>query len=251
MTGKIWLVILILVGALGFLPTNAHAGSAEQQERIEASFVIALGRAPSASEVEVWQKQDASSVAGLLSRHRQTLTADAALQAAVAAKAFQDANGREPVSGDLEMPSGSGASYTELMVGHIQRLAENPSDYEQVIQRAYRFVIRRDAYSEEIDYWNERATLSYILLVGCMEDWARRNQPGLMVTSGTPTISINCDYLATVRLSPKVAAEAREAAGLPPAGDGGTHVIAAGAGAIVSGGRIHFAMAGADGSVQR
>jgi hypothetical protein len=84
-----------------------------------------------------------------------------------------------------------------------------------------------------------------------MEDWARRNQPGLMVTSGTPTISINCDYLATVRLSPKVAAEAREGAGLPPAGDGGTHVIAAGAGAIVSGGRIHFAMAGADGSIQR
>lgn len=242
---------LILALATGFMLPEMRAGSSEQRERLEASFMIAYGRLPSTSEIDLWAKRDASSLPELVASHRKQLETDESGRAATMDRAFRDAFGRPPAPGELDASSGGNDLYFDLMAGHIGRLAEQPSEYEEVIQRAYRFVIRRDAYPEEIDYWSQRETISYVLLVGCVEDWARRNQPGLMVTSGVPTISINCDHLSTVRLSPAVAAEARAAVGLPSAGNGGTHIVAAGAGAVVSGGRIHFALAGASDSGQR
>jgi len=71
-----------------------------------------------------------------------------------------------------------------------------------------------------------------------------------MVTTGTPTVSVNSEFLTTVRLSPTVAAEARAAAGLDSAGNApdasafGRNLVAAGAGELITGGRIHFVAAG-------
>jgi hypothetical protein len=133
---------------------------------------------------------------------------------------------------------------------HIQRLGGNPVEYEQVMHRAYRLHLERDAYAVELDYWRARPALSFVLLAGCVENWARRNQPGLMATAGVPSVSVNSHYLAAVRLSSAVAAEARAAAGLPPPGDAalaaalGRHVVAPGAATIASVGGIHFAAAG-------
>lgn len=85
-----------------------------------------------------------------------------------------------------------------------------------------------------------------LLLVGCIEDWARRNQPGLMLTAGTTAASVSCVYLRTRRLSPAVAEEAREAAGLePPEGHAG-RIVAAGCEAVVSVGGIHSAVCGGE-----
>ena len=53
------------------------------------------------------------------------------------------------------------------------------------------------AHPEEIEYWKNHDTLSFVLLVGCVEDWARRNQPGLMVTAGTPTLIVQSHRFAT------------------------------------------------------
>ena len=60
----------------------------------------------------------------------------------------------------------------------------------------------------EIEYWKRQPALSYALLVGCIEDWARRNRPGLMATTGVASVSVNSAYLATIRLSPGVASPA-------------------------------------------
>jgi hypothetical protein len=62
---------------------------------------------------------------------------------------------------------------------------------------------------------------------------------------------VNSAYLATVRLSPAVAAEARAAAGLVPTGDAalasatGRNLVAPGADRVASVGGIHFIAAGA------
>ena len=240
---------LILLAALALLSTApAHAQSTAQEERIGASFVLALGRAPSVGETGQWTQQGKLSVAELVARLQQQ--SDAGARRALAAQACADAFGRAPVAGELDAWSARQPTYTGLMKQHVQWLAEHPKEYGQVIERAYQRVMRRPAYAEEIDYWNAQPALSYALLCGCIEDWARRNAPGLMVTTGTPTVSVHSAWLTTIRLSPAVAAETRAATGLFPAGDAslaaatGRNLIAAGAGTIATSGGMHFVAAG-------
>jgi hypothetical protein len=242
--------LAFLVAALAFPAVTALAQSAVQEERIAASFVLALGRTPAAVEIQRWAKQEPLSLAGLVARHRRQLQTDSAAERAVIVKASQDAFGRSPGEGHIESLSGSG-TYTDLMQRHLRWLAEHPAEYEQVVHRAYRLLLQRDAYSLEIDYWKRQPALSFALLVGCIEDWARRNRPGLTATTGVAAVSVNSEYLATVRLSPAVAAEARVAAGLVPAGDAalasaaGRNLVAPGADQVASVGGIYFTAAGA------
>jgi hypothetical protein len=243
------LLEFLLVVACVSAPAVVHAQFAQIEERIAASFVLALGRIPTAAEVERWAKDGPSTVADLFSRHREALRHDAAAGREVAVKAAQDAFGRAPSVDELRRLS-DGEIYAEIVQRYIQRLAADPAEYEQVMHRAYRLHLQRDAYAVELDYWRARPALSFTLLAGCVENWARRNQPGLMATAGVPSVSVNSPYLAAVRLSPAVAAEARAAAGFPPPGDAalaaalGRHVVAPGAGTVTSVGGIYFAAAG-------
>jgi hypothetical protein len=242
------LEFLVVVACLSAAAV-VYAQPAQSEERIAASFVLALGRTPTAAEAEQWAKEGPRTVADLFSRHREALRHDAAAGREVAVKAAQDAFGRAPSDDELRRLS-DGETYSEVMQRHIQRLGGNPVEYEQVMHRAYRLHLQRDAYAVELDYWRARPTLSFVLLAGCVENWARRNQPGLMATAGVPSVSVNSPYLAAVRLSSAVAAEARAAAGLPPPGDAalaaalGRHVVAPGAGTVASVGGIYFAAAG-------
>jgi hypothetical protein len=242
--------LLFLVFVLAVPSVIARAQSAEQEERIAASFVLALGRTPTADEIERWTKEEPLPFADLIARHRRQLQSDAATARAVVIKASEDALGRVPGEDDIKSLSGGG-TYADLVQRHLRWLADHPADYEQVMHRAYRLVLERDAYSVEIDYWKRQPPLSFALLVGCVEDWARRNRPGLTATTGVASVSVNSAYLATARLSPAVAAEARGAAGLVPAGDAalasavGRNLVAPGAGHVASVGGIHFTAAGA------
>ena len=214
--------------------------------------MLALGRAPSSGEIDHWAKLGTLPVADLIARHQQQLQGDVGVKRATVVKACADAFGREPTEPEIDAWSSGNWTYAELMKQHIQWLGEHPTEYQQAIERAYQLVMRRPAYPVEIDYWKAQPTLSYALLVGCIEDWARRNAPGLMATTGTPTVSVNSGYLTTIRLSPAVAAEARAATGLFPAGESnlaaaaGRHLVAAGAGTIITSGHIHFVAAGGD-----
>lgn len=241
---------LVLLAALVFSSVAASAKPDLQAERLGASCLLALGRTPSSSEIAEGSKHGSLSVADLIARHQQQLQADAALQRATAVKAAEDAFGRAPTERELALTAGAHPTYTELMQQHIAWLAANPAEYAQLIERAYQLVIHRSAFSIEIEYWNARPTLPFTLLVGCIENWGRRNAPGLMATTGIPTVSLTSDYLTAVRLSPAVAAEARAAARLAPSVDAslataaGRNLVAAGADPVVTGGHIHFAAAG-------
>lgn len=240
----------LALACLALLAVTVPTAAAPGQERVAASFVLALGRTPTPQEVDQWSAQDRLPLTDLLARHRHQLASDAARRRAVIVKAAEDALGAPPDERDVRAAAGT-AIYSELMQRHLAWLAEHPADYERVVHRAYRLVLQRDAYSVEIDYWKRRPAISFALLTGCVEDWARRNRPGLMATTGVPTVSVNSDYLVTVKLSPSVAAEARAAAGVgPSADDAGAsaalrRVVAPGAAQITSVGGIHFAAAGA------
>ena len=242
--------LLLVACVLASPSATSFAQSPEQQERIAASFVLALGRVPTSVEIEQWAKQGPLSLADLFARHRRQLQGDAADQRAVIIKAGEDAFGLAPGENDIRSQA-AGSTYTHLMQRHLGWLAEHPAEYEQVVRRAYPVVLQRDAYALEIDYWKRQPVLSFALLVGCIEDWARRNRPGLTATTGVAAVSVNSAYLAAVRLSPAVAAEARVAAGFVPGGDSalasaaGRHLVAPGAEHLASVGGIYFTTAGA------
>lgn len=228
--------LAFLVAFFAFASFEAHA--TEQEERISAAFALALGRLPTDAEASEWLARGPLPVADLLEQ-----IARAAEPGMVAfAAAFHDAFGRAPDGSERDAPVAG--SYFELLPSFIEQLSRSPEEYAETIGRAYQFVIRRDVYPEEIEYWNEKRVLPYALLVGCVEDWAKRNQPGLMVTEGVPTVSVNSEYLATARVSSRVAAETRVAAGLPLPDEPGNHVVAPGAEGIASEGRIHFVAVG-------
>jgi hypothetical protein len=250
MIKKVRAVLLLVVAAFVLFPAAVRAQSGVQEERIAASFVLALGRSPAPAETEQWAKDGSRSVADLMARHRHQLQSDPVAAQAVIVKAIRDAFGREPSDAEIKDRTGN-AIYTELMQRHIRWLGEHAAEYEQIMNRAYQLLLRRDAYSVEIEYWKHQPALSFALLVACIDDWARRNRPGLTATTGVVAVSVNSEYLDAVRLSPAVAGEARAAAGLDPIDDptlalaGGRTVVAPGADHIVSVGGIHFAAAGA------
>jgi hypothetical protein len=240
---------LLIVAGLAVPPAIVAAQSPVQEERIAASFVLALGRAPTPDEIQRWVTKDSIPLADYVVRHRQQLRDDRAAERAVIVKASQDALGRAPTEAEATSLSGAG-TYADLMSRHLQWLAGHPAEYEQVMHRAYRLLFRRDAYSVEVAYWAGQPVLSFAMLVACVEDWARRNRPGLMATTGVASASLNSPYLATVRLSPGVAAEARAAAGLVQEGDPaqafalGRTLVAPGAARVASVGGITFVAAG-------
>ena len=243
------LLEFLLVVACVSAPAVVHAQSAQIEERIAASFVLALGRTPTTADVEQWAKDGPRTVADLFSRHREALRHDAAAGREVAAKAAQDAFGRAPSEDELRVfptarstrrscsATSSGSAGTRWSTS---RSCTAPIGSTSSATRT-----RSNSTTGEA-----RPALSFVLLAACVENWARRNQPGLMATAGVPSVSVNSPYLAAVRLSPAVAAEARAAAGLPPPGDAalaaalGRHVVAPGAGTLASVGGIHFAAAG-------
>ena len=231
---------------------QAPAGStADQTERVAASFVLARGRMPSPAEAEAWKTAAPSGMADLLARHGQELARDAAEQQRVAVSAARDAFGLAPSA----LPPGAAppdarGTYLELVRQQVAWLQAHPDVYAQSVGRAYRLVLHRDPYPQELAYWARRPAVSFAMIAACVHDWARRNQPGLTVTAGPPSVNVNSPYLTTVRLSPALAAETRAAAGFSrPRGASaarGWHVIAPGADEVASVGGIHFAAAGTD-----
>ena len=253
----VWIAVIYAVACavLAAAPTMTRpdgvppqAGQPAQDERVAASFVLARGRVPAPAEIDAWAASAASAFSELMARHTQQLGADPAERQSVAVKAGLHAFGVGPDRVPAGAPAAAG-TYLESMRRHLEWLGSHPDGYAEVVQRAYRLVLRREAYAAELEYWARQPVLPFALLAACIDDWARRNQPGLTVTSGPAAVNINSPYLVTVRLSPALAEEVRAAAGFerPRNPALGYHVVAPGAGRVASVGGIHFVAAGAAG----
>lgn len=245
-TPQLFIVTIALITA-----HPALAQSQVQPERVEASFILALGRAPTTSELATWSTTNEVTLTELLSRHREKLQGDPKIAQAASVKACVDAFGRAPKQDELAKWLAQPTTYIEQMQQHVDWLSTHPVEYEQVVGRAYERAVRRAVYPGEIKYWSAQPTLSYVLLVACIDNWARRNAPGLMETTGAPSIAPNCRFIAAVQLSPVVAVEARTL--ISPVGPdadavavaAGRTLIAAGAKPVISVGHMHLVTAGA------
>ena len=230
------------------VPSSAQSTA---QEVISASTMIAFGRPALAGELADPLYAN-KSLAELLKAHREDLKNDPELQRLTRLRAYSDAFG---VSNNLDhvtkgVGHALGVTYVEHLSSHLKSMATDSERYRESINRAYQLVIRRDAYPEEFAYWKNYGTLPYVVLVGAIENWAFRNQPGLMVTTGTPSIAINSRFLQTQRVPLGLANEAREVLGLPVWTDvarqhsPGRNIVGVGAKDIESVGGVHFLLAG-------
>jgi hypothetical protein len=222
--------ITLALFATTLLATALPAANASPQ--IKAAHVVGFGTTEAVVTIEprATFEQAITSV-------RAQLAETPTEQAEVTQRAFQFVYG---TPSEADVPPAAGELFTEQVSAHLEALAKNKDTYQKVLQRAYRHVVSRDIYEEEIAYWSDYAPLPYALLVGCVEDWARRNQPGLMSTAGTPTVSVNSELLETLRLSPELAREVAAAMGLPET----TTVLAAGGDSLKSSGDIRFLVIG-------
>lgn len=197
----------LFVVAFSFTAGTALSASspAQNRERSIVAHAIAFGRVPVApTEIDATVPLSAT-----VENHRAALERDVAARAGVARAAWLDAFGCEPSESELRGESTLALTYAARMQRHLARLATEPAEYRETIRRAYARVVQRDAYPEELDYWRPHGALPFVALAACVEDWARRNQPGLMATTGTPTVPARSRFVTIVPLSPETAAEAR------------------------------------------
>jgi hypothetical protein len=198
-----------LLFALSFAVSSA-AHPADAEQRVAAAYLLAHGRMPDVAE-KAGAAQKAALPELLAAERAKLRGADA--QREVQARAWRDVFGQAPQE---LAASAEPQLYIERFAQLVQQLRSDPKDYRSVIERAYRVVVGREAYPEEFKYWSEYPPMPYILLVGALEHWARRNQPGLMVTAGRATLSPQSEFLSTIWLPPVVAEEVRAFLGLPP-----------------------------------
>lgn len=215
------------------------ARAADATDRTTAAHLLALGTPPAAATAR--PAADEPPLATLLQAHRDQLRRDDDARAAVVRRAWADMHGRPPTEGESASLPREPVLHVELIERLRLAVAAAPADYPAIIHRAYRTVLQRDAYPEELAYWQPRGTLPFLVLVGCVEDWALRNQPGLMSTTGTPTIGVRSQHLLAWRLPPALAAEVRAA--LPEifaAPAAGPRLLAPGAAAVATRGGMHL-----------
>ncbi|MBE2215025.1 MAG: hypothetical protein IAE82_14220 [Opitutaceae bacterium] len=244
-------LLLVLVSA-GALAGSGVARAALSPESVDAAHLLALGRLPDAAERERTSTADHPTFAHLVNELGQSVRRDKALAAATDARARRDALGTtEAQAGSAEVASG-GLDYTSRLRRHLDHLKADPAAYRAVIDRAYHRVVQRTPYDIEYDYWAARDPLPFFLLCACIENWAVRNQPGLMSTTGTPSIDTNSRHLTAVRVPPTVADDVRTVLGRPARAEdphglaSGRVVLSAGASAVVSIGGIHVVAVGAE-----
>ncbi|PTX97921.1 hypothetical protein [Opitutus sp. ER46] len=239
---KLFAALCLATAAL--LAPAASAAPAKLSDPHAAVFMLVHGRIPTDTE--------RATLAGKPADLWRTLgnalaTAPESARRTVVERAYADVLGRAPSPTDLQRWQGQGKTYFAISSELACELEQPTAEYRAVMERAYRRVLDRAVYPGEIEYWSRRPVVTFALMTGCIDDWARRNQPGLMETAGTASVSVNSAWLTTLRLSPADADQLRATLGLPAAPRSraaGRNVIAAAGENVVSVGGVHFVAAG-------
>ncbi len=231
----------VLLLALALLPHLAALAVADEAsvERNTLAQLLAFGR-PAANATT-----SPGPLAAQLEQHRAELQTNAAARERTARAAWLDAFGRAPTADELQAEAALPLTYTERLQRHLSHLRAAPDEYRELMQRAYRLVVHRDAYAEEFDYWRPHGVRTFVVLVACIEDWARRNRPGLMVTAGNPAMPAHSRFTNVVHVTPALATEARTVLALDRVVDT-SRVLAVGGDGVATAGGMHLTIVGLD-----
>ena len=229
---KITALMLIGAAILSASFTKASAQT-DQEQRIHASYMLALGRDASAGDVDYYKKQGNLTLSQLILRHQQYLSQDVTTHNITIDRSYQDALGRHATNDELANWRRGNDTYTTLMKNHVSWLQGNPAQYENVIKNSYQYVFGRQPSAGEIAYWKGQGVVSYLMLVAFHQNWKRAN-PAKPQESGNTVNFQNLPSISTFALSASIATEARNATGLVASGGG--NLVASGGGNLVASG---------------
>jgi hypothetical protein len=241
------LLFALFLSSIAVCALRAEEGAGT--ERAKAAFLLCHGRLPNAQELSHVAGLGVKDTRALLAEMERSIASTSELKKAVHAAATLDALGVSAGSSHEAAGTGEGVAYFRMVARLISEAALSAADYEAVIHRAYRRALARDAYPGELKYWARQPRFSYAMLVACIDNWARRNAPGLMETEGAPTVSLNSEYLQCVRVTPELADELRRATGVSSldaahAAATGKLVVAPGAAGVTSAGPVPIVAVG-------
>ena len=116
---------LLLAFASPAFSVALRADEPDPDRRITAAFVLAFGRAPTASEISAVSKNTAGSISDLVARLGQELENDQGQKNMIALRAFVDVFGREPLPGEINPAEESDATYLAATRRHLRRLVQH------------------------------------------------------------------------------------------------------------------------------
>lgn len=226
---------------------------AQNNDRIQASYLLAFGRAANSGELSYWNGQGQKSVQQLVDNHKTYIKGNmGSVGRDVIIKSYIDALGYRPSQSEINYHSQFGRTYAEMMNNHLIYVQGQPSEYEKVIKRSYQTVLGRQPSAAELTYWKNQGLFSYMVLVNCHQDWKNRNSNQSQVA----TISTSSPLLTVVSVVASVLNEAKGVYNALSGGNavptgagnviapGGANIIAAGGGNIIAAGGGNIIAAG-------
>jgi hypothetical protein len=207
------------------------------KERVESSYLLALGRKPTKSELQYWlNREPDKALNDHVENHRQYANGDKNTKRALIKKSYVDVLGRNPREDEISYWMKGADLYYQLTNKHLKWLIDNPAEYEKVIKRSYKAVLNREADAGELNYWKGQKVMSFALLLSCHEDWKAKNGQTARKTSGTNNVSNSGNFVQFATVSNKVASEANNllgAAGGNLIGGAGANLIGQAGGNLI------------------
>ena len=226
--------ILVLLAVL----STVFTATAQNNERIQASYIVALGRLPNSGELSYWNSRGNLSVADMVKMHTDYIKIDAGTRRSVIVKSYIDALGYTPSEGEINYHSSFNKNYTDMVNSHIKYAVQNSSEHDKIIKRSYMKAFNRLPNNGELAYWKKFGVISYSYLVSMHEEYKRTNN-----SQGNGRLSVSSPSLSAVMVSASVLADTKlVVSGIVAAGGG--NMVAAGGGNMVAAGGGNMVAAG-------
>lgn len=164
---KITLSILAILAIL--LTAPQLAGAQLKQERIKASYLVAIGRLPNDAELNWWSQQGDYTLSQLVEAHRVYMNkTNKGSKAGPIELSYFLAFGRKPSAGagsETEYWTGRNEVAWEMVLRHIDYINQNKHIYDGVINNAYQAIFSKPPSSTELNKWKALPVKSFGELV--------------------------------------------------------------------------------------
>lgn len=214
---------------------------AQNNERINAGYIIAFGRLASSAELTYWNAQGNLSVQKIVELHKNYIKSNpGSAGREVIIKSYLDGLGYLPTAAEIQYHTKFGRTYAEMVTAHMNYITTYPSEYEKIIKRSYQTILLRQPNINEINYWKSQGVICYAMLINCHQDWKNRNATG---QSQRIAVASNAPFIISAPVSAAVLAETKQAFN-SLVSPGGGNMVAAGGGNMVAAGGGNMVAAG-------
>lgn len=217
--------------------SSVIAQSPEQikRDRINASYLISLGRQPSSGELSHWMGRENYTLEQLVNLHNQYLQSNSGEKRTMVIKAYKDAYGRQPTDSDIRTNMAKSWNYTDWMNNHIKYLRENDNAWDYLLAQVYSKVCGRSASEADKRSWPRSDAKPYWMVAAVVEKWHAENSH-----KSSKGVRLGNGYMTSINVSSPVASEASriigQAAGNVIAPGGANVVAPSGANVVAAGG---------------